>query len=684
MTDRVMVAMLLAVMSRVQSSRTQVTRFYHALPRHLSGHYGAGMLLSLLFAAAIVAIGCGLTYGAGVRLRFEERLAIGTVVGVFAVSFLTFVGFEVFGMGWAAIATGLAGTSAMAALAVRGQRSLLRADVRSAARRLRLRSARPSSLRPLLIVTVAAGAVATRIMSLSYQATSRGVSAGSLAVWGDWSAHLAYAGSFAFGDNRSLRSPIASGHSFSYHFLADFFGAMFTVTGATLQQGLVISAWLLAMVFTPLLWLVVMRLTRSRLTAFLTLLLFTLSGGVGLWYFAEDVSRNGWHIVTSLPRTYARIPEAHLWVDNTISASLYAQRSTLFGLCAGFCALVILLAARPSWSTRGFAFAGVLMGATGIAHAQTLLAGIALGGLAFLVDRRRTWLWFLIPAIVIGGPLAYSIAPETNHVRWLVGWMAPQSNQSWPWFWLRNVGLLLPLFVGIALFGGVPKRLRRLTAPLWLFFIAANLIAFHPSEWNNTKYFLIWQLGGCLVIAALLSTAFTEHRRGDPARPTRRAWRSYVAQFAAVLCVLLMISAGALDALRSMQRSTAIAWVEHDDVAAAEWLREHSATDAVIVYGYDNNSAVAALSGRRAVSGYPGWTYDLGLSDWYVRQTASQQILAGTPDAAANVARFGVDYVVIGPKERIYDSASDAYWTAHGTVAFIAGAYTIYRTAPRR
>ena len=658
-----------------------MTPSYQVRRARRSGYYGVRMLLSLLFAATIVATGHCLTYSASVRLRFEERVAIGTVTGVFAISIATFVAFELFGMGWATVVSGLVVPLMAATWVLSRHISQVRTDARSAARRLRLRAAHRSSLRPLVVVSGLAATVATRVISLSYQTTSRGVSAGSLAVWGDWSAHLAYAGSFAYGDNRSLRLPIANGQPFTYHFLADFFGAMFTVTGATLQQGLMISAWLLAIVFTPLLWSAVTRLVRSRLTALFTVLLFTLSGGVGLWYFASDVSRDGWHIISSLPRTYARIPEMHLWVDNTISASLYAQRSTLFGLCTGLAALVVLLAARVAWSWRGFAFAGVLIGFTGIAHAQTLLTAVALGVLAALFDRRKTWLWFLLPAIAIGGPLALSITPATNHVRWLVGWMAPQSNEAWPWFWFRNVGLLLPLFLGVALFGGVPKRLRRFTAPLWLWFIAANLIAFHPSEWNNTKYFLFWQLGGCLVIATWLSSAFSgRHHIGGEGGPPGVGLRRFGLQFTAVICVVLMVSAGALDTLRSMERSTAIAWVDHDDIAAAMWLRDHSATDAVIVYGYDNTSAVAGLSGRSAVSGYPGWTYDLGISDWFVRQTASQHILAGTPEAAADVARLGVDYVVIGPKERMYDSASDVYWTAHGTAVFSAGAYTIYRT----
>ena len=100
--------------------------------------------------------------------------------------------------------------------------------------------------------------------------------------------------------------------------------------------------------------------------------------------------------------------------------------------------------------------------------------------------------------------------------------MAPQSDQPWPWFWLRNVGLFLPLFAGLALLGGAPRRLRRLTTPLWLWFIVPNLIAFHPSEWNNTKYFVFWQIAGCLLIASWLSRAFSAAMARRPSRPAIR------------------------------------------------------------------------------------------------------------------------------------------------------------------
>ena len=409
----------------------------------------------------------------------------------------------------------------------------------------------------------------------------------------------AYAGSFAYGDNRGLDLPTATGTGFRYHFLADFFGSIFTVTGSTLQQSMALSEWMLAAAFTPLMWCVVMRLTRSRLTAALAVLLLTLSGGVGLWYFAVDVRKGGWDVVTSLPQTYARMPDLHLWVDNTISASLYAQRSTLMGLCAGFAGVIVLLASRPRWSRRGFVAAGVILGVLGIAHAHTMLTGLALGTFALIADRRRTWWWFLIPTAVIGLPLAWAISPETNSMRWLLGWMAPQSNEAWPWFWLRNVGLLLPVFAGLALLGGGSRRLRRLSTPLWLWFIVPNIVAFHPSEWNNTKYFLFWQISGCVLVASWLSRPFSI------AMTRRPALQRGVGRVLAVTAFLTMISAGGLDTVRAMQRSTAIPWVDRDDLEAALWLRANSKPDAVLVYGVTGKASCCAKSAvsKSSVSG---------------------------------------------------------------------------------
>ncbi|HYI62728.1 MAG TPA: hypothetical protein VEW93_13095 [Acidimicrobiales bacterium] len=630
------------------------------------------MVLSAALVLAIAAIGVGLTTWTGVRLRLEERLPIGIVVGAVTVSAGSFVGFEAFGMGWAALACGLVLPGAPAVAGGLRHRGVLRGEARRAGARLRLPWRRPASLRPLAVLTLVTGAVSTRILALAYQTDGEGIRAGSLATWADWAAHLAYAGSFAYGDNRVLELPLSAGEPLRYHVLANYFGSLFTVTGLELPQALVWSAWLLAASLPPLMFAFVLRLTGSRLTSGLTVVLFTLTGGVGAWYFAQDVRQSGWRTLTALPQTYARMPEQHLWVDNTISASLYAQRSTLLGVVTGLAAGTLLLAARPAWVRSGFVAAGLLVGTTGISHVHMLFSALALGGLALVVDRRATWWWFLGPAMAVGLPLALAIRPPTSRLRWLPGWMAAQSGQSWPWFWVRNVGLLLPLVLAVALLGGVPRRLRRLSAPLWLWFVVPNLVAFHPSEWNNTKFFLFWQFGACVVVAALLTRAV----RG-PIRHRHPAVRGAAAVAAAVALVALT-SAGALDTLRAMQRSSAIPWVDADDVAAAHWLRATAEPGDTLVYGASNTSAVAALSGVPALTGYPGWTDDLGLPDWRERLAATRTILSGSAGVDALLTRYSVDYVAIGPRERFEHGASDAYWRGRGDPVFSGGDYQIY------
>jgi hypothetical protein len=634
------------------------------------------MVLSALVIVLVVLVGTGLTLWAGVPLRLEERVAIGAVVGSVAFSAAGFVVFELVGMGPPVVLAGVAVPAAGGAAGWHRHRGVLAGEARSLRRRLGLPARHAASARPLAAFTALATAVSTRILALAYQTTDEGISAGNLAIWGDWAAHLAYAGSFAYGDNRALELPTAAGAPFKYHLLADWFAAPFTVTGLDLTQALVWTAWLLAVALPVLAACFVLRLSGSRFTAITTVVLFTLSGGVGVWYLGQDIAELGWGTLSALPQTYARMPAEALWVDNTISASLYAQRSTLLGVVTGLAAGIVLLAARPRWARSGFVFAGILVGTTGISHVHMLVSAVALGGLALLADRRRPWWWFLVPAVVVGAPLALAINPSESALRFLPGWMAPGASQSWPWFWFRNVGLLLPVFAAISLFGGVPRRIARLTAPLWLWFVVPNLVSFHPSEWNNTKFFLFWQFAGCLAIADFARGLLTS---SGPVRSARRAVRVALGGVAVLLLASLVVT-GSVDTVRAMQTASAIPWVATDEVEAATWLREHAEPGEVLVYGTSNTSAVAALSGVPALSGYLGWTDDLGLADAERRARDSYVILAGTDGVEQAIETWGVDYVVIGPRERYEAQASDTFWNDRGALVFSAGEYQIYAT----
>ena len=64
------------------------------------------MVTSLCLAAVIAAVGYGITPWAARRLRFEERVLIGVVLGAVTVSVATFLAFEIMGMGRPALALG--------------------------------------------------------------------------------------------------------------------------------------------------------------------------------------------------------------------------------------------------------------------------------------------------------------------------------------------------------------------------------------------------------------------------------------------------------------------------------------------------------------------------------------------------------------------------------------------------
>ena len=65
--------------------------------------------------------------------------------------------------------------------------------------------------------------------------------------------------------------------------------------------------------------------------------------------------------------------------------------------------------------------------------------------------------------------------------------------------------------------------------------------------------------------------------------------------------------------------------------------------------------------------GYPGhiWTHGL---EYGPREQEIKQIYAGSNNAAALLAKYGVDYVVIGPHERLDLNANVSYFERYPLV----------------
>jgi hypothetical protein len=113
-----------------------------------------------------------------------------------------------------------------------------------------------------------------------------------------------------------------------------------------------------------------------------------------------------------------------------------------------------------------------------------------------------------------------------------------------------------------------------------------------------------------------------------------------------------------------------------------EWAQS-TADDAVFVSTPDSASQpVSALGGRQVVSASSGWVYDLGLN-WLERAEDSKAMLRGDPGTEELVAKYGVDFIVIGPGE-LRAGANMTYWDASATLVYDLSGVRVYEVDRER
>lgn len=113
-----------------------------------------------------------------------------------------------------------------------------------------------------------------------------------------------------------------------------------------------------------------------------------------------------------------------------------------------------------------------------------------------------------------------------------------------------------------------------------------------------------------------------------------------------------------------------------DEVAAMEWLADHSPPDTIVLSSYDTGRYVPGLSGRRAFLAH--WAQTL---DFYEKRKRVERFFDAKVDDAERLETlqtFGVDYVLYGPAERAlgqYNPGDSPLFSA----AFSNPRVTIYR-----
>jgi hypothetical protein len=644
-------------------------------------------LIAVAFLAACAAAGFGITYLSGVPLNFEERAVFGTVLGAMAVAGVSFLAsLVVRDVAVFTVLVGLAAAVAAATVGLIGARSQVAADWSDARRRWTSPWRTLGHPWPLLAILVLCGAWTVHFFHQAYVYTPSGLYAGYVNIWGDWAAHLSFAGSFAYGHNFPPEYPIDPGRRLGYPFMIDFYAADLVPLGLSLTEALTATSAMLGLALPGVIYLAAVRFTAGRAAAAIAVFVFLLSGGLGFVYLLGDIRRSGLGVFGTLPREYTLNRDVDLQWLNPVLAYIVPQRSTLFGFSLALILLVLLwIALRDRLGWRPFLFAGVLAGVLPIFHVHAYGTVIALPAFWALLNLRREWIAFFVPALVVGIPILLWMWPPDNtsvcgdlpsidryciQPGWLT-WTDWQRNGVWLFpfyfagFWIWNTSLLLPLsMAGHALLRWFPTAFPNWFAPMWLWFVVPNVIVLQPWVWDNTKFFIFWMLLASIVVGGVLAGLL----RGGAG-----------SAIVAVGAIVLLCLSGALDLSRASDYEVSTnLFTDAGGLKVAAWVRHNTSPTAIFAVADEHNSPIPTLAGRRELIGYPGWLWTYGLADYVKKAEDLKLILDGDPSAMDLVRKYHVNYVMIGPQE-VPRGASRAYWDEHGTLVYEDGSYAVYR-----
>jgi hypothetical protein len=339
--------------------------------------------------------------------------------------------------------------------------------------------------------------------------------------------------------------------------------------------------------------------------------------------------------------------------------------------------VTLLVRAARRRSVRTFTLAGVVAGLLPLAHLPTLLAlAMVTPFLAFLLAPRpwhlrtipwRGWIVFHVVWVAVAVPqLLLQLGGGAGALaafRLDLGWVA--GPDPWWWFWLKNLGLFIPL--GLLALGArriLPPRAHRTLLAFMPIFVVANTFAFQPWDWDNHKILIYWFLAVTILVAALLVRAW-------------RSSRSAAVRFLLVGVVVTMTLGPALENLDQLEGHGQYRMLTTEQLQLAADIRDVTDPKALLVGGMQPQDPLMELTGRRLLMGYWGQLWVSGIA-YQQRQADVGTIYAMGPGAVDLLRTYKVDYVVIGPDERSTLKANEAAYADRFPVAARTENYRVY------
>ena len=544
--------------------------------------------------------------------------------------------------------------------------------------------------------------------------------AGHPHLWADWAIHFTFGTTMAYREPIPLSSPLLLGERLAYPFASDLLSALLVKAGVPLVSAFVLPSLVFSLLLVLALFAFLRTLFRSEAVAVVGSWIFLCGGGAGFVAFIRDVATSAHPLLTLLgpAHDYTRLEGTSIVLLSVIEGMIVPQRSFTHGFPLALLALALVHSelgrrdpsgpARPRWAR--LVVAALVLGLLPIVHAHTflsvfvILACWTIGDVFFgegvespqrgeeqvdspspqrgeggvrggnALDRAKPWA--LVAAVTAALALPLIRVFLSSHlgdgfVRWFPGWYAKELQVGWVRFWLDNWSVTPLLAVaGLVLLvrrGETTKaRLHTLFLflPFFVLFLLVNLFLFAPWLFDNTKLLAAAAVG----FSGLAAQALVE----------LWGWRRAVwsARVAAALLFLCATTAGAVDAWRmlTVERQGNVMYTA-EELKLADWARTQTPVRSVWLTGDQHNHWLTNLTGRQTVMAYRGWLWSQG----YRYEQAERDVgrMFESADAAL-LARYGIDYVVVGPQERGSWHASERTFARYPIVVRTRS-YTVFR-----
>jgi hypothetical protein len=493
--------------------------------------------------------------------------------------------------------------------------------------------------------------------------------------WSDFLVHVSIGNSLVHG-NFPPQVPYAAGEPLTYHWFADFHGAILAVVaGVPIIPVFVFSSALFAGVLALLVWGLAVRLTDWPRVAAIAAVLVCFGGGMGWIRLVGDVIAGGDPFTLVTNQAYDNSWEdGWPWfrIASVFGTGFLPHRATTLGL-PGLLAAVLLVVACLGRRPAGVLLAGVLAALLAPFQFYAFPATYLVVGLYVLTTRAwraptviRDAALFLAPLVIALPYIVPAIARqgELGSFRLVAGWSEARLSDgpaAVAFFYLTNLGLPAVLAVVSAIVARrVPAR-AFLVAWMVALFIVPNVVVVSAVEFDMNKYFQMMWIPVAILAAWLM--------------------RTWPAPAAIAVLVVSALSPALIGIWHATSPTVALS---HPQEAAARWIEANTPERSVFVTDAFINSPVD-LAGRLRITSFGPYVANLGY-DPAPRESDVQAIYCDGPDVAVErMAVYGATYV-LSPGgspgceddvltdfdssdrfERVYDADGVIIWRLVGT-----------------